>query len=315
VFEKGVGELERLGLRVRELPTARMDAAELYRNPKIRAEDVNEAFADKDVKAIVASIGGDESVRILKHLDWKAIQARPKILMGFSDTTTLLTTLNQQGLVTFHGPMVMAGCAQLSAFPKWRQHVKGMLFTTPDVYEYEPFETFAEGYPDWSDTGRLGDVSGERPSTGWKWLQGSGRVTGTLFGGCIEVFEFLKATEFWPGPDFWKDRIFFLETSEEKPPVCQVQRMLRNYGVQGIFERISALLLGRAMHYTDEEKRGLDEAVVATVAGEFGNPDLPIVTEMDFGHTDPQHILPLGVRAWIDCDAKSFGLLESPLLD
>ena len=80
--------------------------------------------------------------------------------------------------------------------------------------------------------------------------------------------------------------------------------------VQGAFGRISALLVGRARGYTDEQKRALDEAVVATVVDHFGAAHLPIVTNMDFGHTDPQWILPLGVRAELDCAARTFRLTE-----
>ena len=120
IFERGVKELENLGLKTKEFPTARMNAEMLYENPMLRAEDVVQAFADPDVKAIVTSIGGDDSVRILDHVDWGIIQKNPKIFMGFSDTTTLLVALNMGGLVTFHGPSIMAGLAQINAFPPRR---------------------------------------------------------------------------------------------------------------------------------------------------------------------------------------------------
>ena len=79
-----------------------MKADELYKNPKIRADDINAAFADKDVKAVFPSIGGDDSVRLLNYLDLKTIIRNPKVIMGYSDTATLLTYLNQSGLVTFN---------------------------------------------------------------------------------------------------------------------------------------------------------------------------------------------------------------------
>ena len=108
------------------------------------------------------------------------------------------------------------------------------------------------------------------------------RVRGDLFGGCIEVLEFLKATDFWPPKNFWNGKILFLETSEEKPPINNVKRMLRNYGVQGVFEKISAILFGRARDYTDEEKDQLDKMIVRVVAREFGQKDLMIVSNIDF---------------------------------
>ena len=315
IFERGVSELKNLGLRVKEFPTARMSAGELRDNPRVRAEDICNAFSDSDVKAIVASIGGDDSVRILDHLDWDAIRNSPKIILGYSDTTTLLVTLNLNGLVTFHGPSVMAGFAQIDAFGTWREHIKDMLFTNRDSYRYEPFGAYSEGYPDWSDPSMLGRVSPKRPSTGWNWLRGEATHSGALFGGCIETLEVLKGTRHWPKSEFWNDKIFFLETSEEKPSITQIRRSLRNYGVQGVFERISALLFGRARDYTEFEKQELDDAIVDIVAGEFGCTALPIVTNMDFGHTDPQYILPLGIRAELNCTAQTFRLIEAALSD
>lgn len=313
IFERGILKLSEFGLRVKEFPTTRMSAEDLHRNPQLRARDLSDAFADPDIKAIVASVGGDDSVRLLHFLDWNCISENPKIILGYSDITVLLAAFNIKGLVTFHGPCVMAGFAQLDAFPGWHEHIKEMLFGTPDGYKYERFAAFSEGYPDWTDVSSLGKVSPERSSTGWRWLQGEGSSFGTLFGGCIEVLEFIKGTEFWPKQDFWNEKILFFETSEEKPTITQVKRMLRNYGLQGVFERTSALLFGRARGYTDSEKESLDRAILEVVAEEFDSPMLQVVTNMDFGHTDPQHILPLGVRVKLDRSSKTFCLAESAL--
>ena len=138
-------------------------------------------------------------------------------------------------------------------------------------------------------------------------------ATGELYGGCIEVLESLNGTEFWPERDFWNRKILFLETSEEKPSVQRVQRMLRNYGMQGIFDKVEAILFGRARDYTNEEKEQLDQMIVDVVKGEFANGRIPIVTNMDFGHTDPQIILPLGIKAEINVSNKTFKLTEPPL--
>lgn len=123
----------------------------------------------------------------------------------------------------------------------------------------------------------------------------------------------MKGTDFRPEKEFRKNKILFLETSEEKPTIDQVTWMLRNYGMQGIFDKISALLIGRARDYSDEEKKQLEDTVMKVVKTEFKNDKMPIVINMDFGHTDPQWILPLGVKAQIDPKNKTFKLLEKPL--
>jgi muramoyltetrapeptide carboxypeptidase LdcA involved in peptidoglycan recycling len=141
-------------------------------------------------------------------------------------------------------------------------------------------------------------------------LQGASPAEGRLFGGCFEVLEMMKGTRFWPAPGFWDGRILFFETSEDVPPPDTVSYWLRNYGMQGVFDRVSALLVGRPRDYDDAAKARLDELIVRVVAGEFGRPDLPIVSNLDFGHTDPQWILPLGVLATVDPVGRSIRLLE-----
>lgn len=311
IYENGLKILTEWGLKIKEYPTARANHQFLSQNPQARAKDINAAFADREVKAIFASIGGDDSVRILPFLNKKTMKNNPKILMGYSDTTTLLTFANLQGLVTFHGPAVMAGFSQMGSLPEdFKSHVHEMLFSPKKSFAYAPYNTYADGSPDWSKKENTGKTNELKPDTGWRVIQGSGSARGELFGGCIEVLEFMKGTDFWPAKNFWKNKILFLETSEEKPPISHVRRMLRNYGTQGIFNKISALVFGRARGYTDEEKTKLDSMIKDVVTNEFKNPNLPIMTNLDFGHTDPQMVLPLGVKAEINLKTKKFKLTE-----
>jgi muramoyltetrapeptide carboxypeptidase LdcA involved in peptidoglycan recycling len=311
VFERGVATLRReLGLDVRLLPTARMSPSELWADPRARAADLNDAFADRSVRAIFVAIGGIDSDRILPFLDQSLALADPKILFGFSDTVTQLAFYHQAGLVTFNGPSVMAGFAQMDAFPGTAARVRSILFEPTPSYEYGPFDTWVDGYANWGDPANAGEVGELRPHDGWHWLQGSGAARGRLFGGCGEVLEMLKGTPYWPEPAFWDGRLFFIETSEDAPTPDTVSAWLRNYGMQGVFDRISGMLVGRARGYSDEDKRRLDELVVRVVAGEFGRPELPIVSNLDFGHTDPQWVLPLGVLAEMDVDGRAIRLVE-----
>ena len=306
---------EEFGLMLKEYPTTRAEADYLYHHPAARAADVNAAFADPQVKAIIASIGGDDSVRILPYIEPTIIQRNPKILMGYSDITTLLTYCNQLGLITFNGPSVMAGFSQLPALPPaFSAHIRTMLFEGPATYVYQPYDWYTEQYPPWENPANTGQIGPTRSNDeGWQWLQGDGQVQGELFGGCIDVLEFLKGTEFWPDLDFWRGKILFFETSEDKPSPAQVKVMVRNYGSQGILDQINGILFGRARDYTAAEKLDLYQWLVSVVTIEFGRPDLPIVANLDFGHTDPQFIMPLGVRAEIDCLKQTFQLVEQAL--
>jgi muramoyltetrapeptide carboxypeptidase LdcA involved in peptidoglycan recycling len=311
VFDHGLAVLRGWGLEVREYPSTRAPAARLAAEPRLRADDLNAAFADPTIRAIFSSIGGDDSIRLLPLLDRDAIAANPKIVLGYSDTTTLLAAVRQAGIVAFHGPSVMAGIAQMGSLPAaYAEHVRTMFFEPAGSHLYVPYRAYVEGYPDWSDPARVGTVNPLQPDDGWHVVQGGGRVTGELFGGCIEVLDWIRGTDAWPATDGWTGRLLFTEPSEEIPTPLQVERMLRAFGVLGVFERIAGILVGRARDHSLEQKAALEATFQAVVGGEFGRPDLPIVANLDFGHTDPQWVLPIGVRAELDVDARTLRLIE-----
>jgi muramoyltetrapeptide carboxypeptidase LdcA involved in peptidoglycan recycling len=186
--------------------------------------------------------------------------------MGFSDTTTLTTYLNQLGLVTFNGPSIMAGFSQRNSLSiKFQNYISDFLFGNIEKTIYPTFDFYSNGYPDWNKTNNVGKINETFQNNGPHRLQGDTTISGELYGGCIEVLEFMKSTNFWPKNDFWENKIFFLETSESKPSVEQVKWMLRNYGMQGVFNKISALMFGRARDYTQEEKEKLDEILLQTI--------------------------------------------------
>ncbi len=315
IFDRGLRNIQEIfGLQIREFPSARLDARKVYLNPQLRAEDLNQAFGDPDIDGIFTSIGGDDSVRILPYLNLDIIQKNPKILLGFSDTAAINTFLFGHGLVTYNGPSVMAGFAQMHNLPReYRDHVAHMLMSETYPNTYVPYPRWIDRYEEWSNLGNDGAIGDLYDNIeGWHWLQGTGQVTGTIFGGCIEVLEFLKGTSFWPNLDLLGRSIFFFETSEDKPSISNVKYMLRNYGSMGLFETAQAVLFGRARSYSPEDKVLLDKMIVEVISGEFGRYDMPVISNMDFGHTDPQWILPLGVKATVDCNTREFRLAERP---
>jgi muramoyltetrapeptide carboxypeptidase LdcA involved in peptidoglycan recycling len=311
VFDHGLAVLREWGLEIHEAPTTRASPKTLAGDPRARADDLNAAFADPAIRAIFTSIGGDDSIRLQPFLDLTAIAANPKILMGFSDTTTIHAAARAAGIVSFYGPSVMAGIAQMGDLPAaYRQHVHTMLFEPAATYAYEPYEAFVDGYPDWGDETLVGLANELQPDDGPHVVQGTGRVTGELFGGCLEVLDWIRGTAVWPVGDEWTGRLLFVEPSEERPTPDAVRRILRSLGVLGVFDRVVGILVGRARDFSIEEKATFESAFRAVVGGEFGRPDLPILANLDFGHTDPQWVLPIGVRAELDVDARTLRLVE-----
>lgn len=123
-----------------------------------------------------------------------------------------------------------------------------------------------------------------------------------LIGGCIDVLNcVVNGTIIWPGKTLWNNSILFLETSEEAPSPNMVKYWLRNYGAQGILQRLNGLLFGRPGGANLSEQDYLEyDHVLLQVAKEFGLENLPIISRMDFGHTDPIMVLPIGRKAVFD---------------
>lgn len=314
IYKLGLKNLQEIiGFEIVEMRTARMSPKELYNNPKLRAQDINAAFADDNIDGIITTIGGNESVRILKYLDTDIITSNPKFIMGFSDATTFLSYLNSLGMVTFYGPSVMAGFAQINYLSlSFTQHIKDILFNRKIPYKYTFYKEWTNGYKDWNNKNALGQCTQFNYNPGLVILQIGKKIQGRFWGGCMEILENLKSTPYWPGESFWDNRILFFETSEEKPSPKQVEHMLRNYGTQGILNRVSAVIFGRPKDYSLEEKNEVNEIILRVIRDECKNKDIPIIVNMDFGHTDPKIILPLGCLISIDPIAKEVILMESP---
>ena len=316
-YQAGIRQLqEELGLQVVEMPNTLRDADWLSRNPRARAEDLMQAFADPSIKGIFATIGGDDSIRLLPFLDVNIIRNNPKVFLGYSDTTISHLVCYKAGLVSFYGPSIMAEFAEnCGMFPYVVQSLRKTLFSSDRIGEVKP-ET--EGWTveriDWADPANQQIKRKLNPSTGWKFLQGNGVHRGHLMGGCLEVVDWLRGTEFFP--ENWQDAILFLETSEEAPPPEMVARTLRVFAAMGLLSRLSGILFGRPGGGVPLKKfEEYDQAILQVVNHEEGLKDVPVITHMDFGHTSPMFVLPYGLQAEIDVESKRFSILENAVTD
>jgi len=318
-YEAGKKQLQdEFGLVVVAMPHALEDDAWLHRNPKARADDLMAAFSDPTIKGIISTIGGDDSIRLLPYLDLDVIRSNPKIFMGYSDTTVTHLACFKAGLVTFYGPSIMSGFGENGGmFPYMVESVRSTLFSAEPIGNIAPNTGgWTVEWHDWADPANQARRRNLSPSTGWRFLQGRGVHRGHLIGGCFEVLAWLHGTDFWPEPDVWQDAILFLETSEGGPSPEMVQHGLRPYAAMGILPRLSGLLFARPGGQVPPDKfEEYDRALLQAVAEEAGLTDLPLITGMDFGHTDPMFVLPYGVLAEIDCDAQQLTIVESAVMD
>lgn len=236
-YEQGKKQLQEIfGLEVVETKNALKSAKWIYENPIARAEELMEAFEDNSIKAIISNIGGEDSIRTLKHIDISVIQKNPKIFLGFSDSTITHFLCLKAGLCSFYGTSVLVGFAENGGMHKYQiDDIYNTLFNTNPIGEILPNkEGWTSEKIDWFDPTLLNQKRKLEPSKEWNFIQGDSIVQGHLLGGCMEVMEFLKGTDYWLNSEIWKDAILFFETSEEMPTPDYVRWWLRNYAQQGI---------------------------------------------------------------------------------
>ncbi|MBI9012753.1 MAG: LD-carboxypeptidase [Clostridiales bacterium] len=303
VFESGVKNLETFfNYEVVICPSCTKSTEFLYNNPKFRAEEINNVFADTTIDGIICSIGGYESVRILDYLDIELILNNPKLIMGFSDSTSFLTYLNILGLKTYYGHSVMAGLAQLHHFPNSLDQVKKYLTTDWEEFEWTCSDEYVDGYKDWFVY--PSEVLDPKANNQCYEVFSNKMMKGQLWGGCIEVLEGLKGTKYWPAPEFFDGKILFFETSEEKPTPDQVGYMIRNYATQGLLNRVEGIVFGRCKDYTNDEYNELKRIILNIFEIELEIAP-KVIFNLDFGHTDPKWILPYGVDVEFNCESKT----------
>ena len=287
----------------------------IYKNPEARANDLMEALLNPSIKAIISNIGGDDSIRTLPFIDLDIIRNNPKIFLGFSDTTVTHFCFYKAGVTSFYGTSILTGFAENNGMHDYQiTDIQQTLFSNQVVGQIMSNTTgWTTERLSWENPENQNISRKLTPCTGWRWLQGKGKIQGALLGGCVEVLEMIKGTSIWVAPKDWMGKIMFLETSEEKMLPNSFQHILRNYAATGIFRNIAGLLVARP--YDNLYWNEYDEILLKIIREEEGLVDLPIITGMDFGHTCPTFTLPLGIRAEIDCDKQTFSIIENALTE
>ncbi|MDX2931049.1 S66 family peptidase [Streptomyces ipomoeae] len=310
-YELGLKRLrEEYGLEPVEYPTTR----KMGTTPRERADDIHAAFADPDIKAVFSSIGGDDQITVLPLLDRALLRADPKPFFGLSDNTNLLAFLYNAGVVGYHGGTVMTALGRPGAMnPMTADSLRAALFASRP-YELRPADRFNDIERDWADPTTFDAEPETRPGAGWTWVNPDRVVEGRSWGGCLEIVgRLLMADREVPRDLSVLDGgVLFLETSEELPSATEVFRTLRNMGERGLLQRFSALLMARPKTWSFERPNTPEEG--ARYAAEQREavlramrvyaPDATIVFDVDFGHTDPQVVIPYGGVIRVDGPAR-----------
>ena len=282
-LEAGMRKLRDMGYNVVHQPG--ILALDLYFAGTLhrRLREFHEMFERDEIKAIVCARGGYGANYLLPEIDLELVRKHPKIFVGYSDITCLLTYLyDATGLVTFHGPMVAKDFAESDP---------------PGVNEIKWREAL-HGNPSWEIASH--SMYGLNPLV-------SGVAEGLLYGGCLSI---LAASLGTPYEARTEEKLLFLEDIAAKP--YQIDRMLTQMKQAGKFRGVKGFVFGEMMHcvQSPDQTYTLQEIVYRVL----GDLNVPIMYGVRSGHVSRENVtLPFGVRArmWVAEDAVRLEMLEA----
>ena len=273
-LDAGIAALTSRGFRVVAAPHARDRDGHHAGSPAARAADFSDFYADPTIDVVWCARGGSSACRLWPLLDWEALAALPpKMVIGYSDTTSLLIPLNQRvGTVTLHGPLVFE---------------LGRL--APDMLDWQ-LRLLQDPTPAGLVPGRAAEVLVP------------GIADGPLCGGCLSL---VVATLGTPYQINAAGKLLLIEDIGEAPH--RIERMLVQLAEAGVLGRAVGFVVGQA---TDADEAGALplHQLWSDLLTPYGKP---AVLGFPFGHVTPNYALPLGVRARLDADAKTLTLLEA----
>lgn len=301
---------EATGLVPVEYPTTRRLGA----TAEDRAADITAAFADPSIRAVLATIGGDDQITVIPHVDADVVAADPKPFLGYSDNTNLHNLLWRLGVPSYYGGSTQV---QLGSGPQIDDvHLRSLRAALLDggVIELtDPGESEDVGI-DWADPRSLTEFGVREPTEPWAWVGPEVAVEGRTWGGCLEVIDQLALADRMPDLGDLEGVVLLLETSEELPYAHEVGRWVRALGERGVLAAAAGVLVARppvsrlgAARPSAETRARLRAAQRDAVVEQVTryNPQAVVCVGVPFGHTRPQWIVPHGGRIRLDGGART----------
>jgi muramoyltetrapeptide carboxypeptidase LdcA involved in peptidoglycan recycling len=305
VHELGLRRLrEVFDLEPVEHPTTRRQSS-----PAERAADVMAAFTDPTTTAVLATIGGEDEIKVLRHLDPDVLRDNPKRFLGYSDNTNLHHLLWGLGLAGCYGGSTMVQLGRGGRMhPETEASMRMALLGGGEVAVPQVAES-GDRDSDWADSAYGAEEPELEPAPPWEWHGPATRVTGRTWGGCLEILDFQLRAGRWLRPlQEYDGCVLLLETSEELPDADYVHRVLMGMGERRLLERFAAVAVAKPKTQSLEQPRSAEQrqayveaqrAAVLRACAEYA-PHAPVVLGLDFGHTDPQVVVPHGGLMTVD---------------
>ena len=314
-------------VEVVETPNALKGSEYLYEHPEKRAEDLMWALKDDSIKGIICNQGGDDSYRVLPYIDTQVIHDHPKVFMGFSDIATWMAVFAYAGVRAYYGPTVLTPIAQPGKLDVYTEEaIRRTLFSNEVIGEIKPSEkntpidwnttyTIKQGlkkvqyerFPDNDEIEDPKDIIPWTPGTGYKVLQGSGKIRGHVIPVCGGPLWQIMGTKFFPGADIWEDSVIALEHGSIYGSKVAGLHELRAFAASGAFDKAKAIITGPL----DNDS---EETILQVMLKEVHRPDMVIVENFDFIHRTPMTVIPVGAKMEIDCNNPKIEILEPGVL-
>lgn len=319
-IEIGLKRLNKLNIEVVFLPNSLKGIEFIKNKPEERAKDLLTAFLDPTIDMILCAIGGFDTYKTIPYLFEKNRLKKvinKKIFLGFSDTTINHFYLNKLGLNTFYGQAFLTDVCELSndMLPYTKNYFLELI-NTSKISKITPSNVWYMDRKDYS-INQVGIELKPINNTGFELINGSSKFSGKILGGCLESIysmleydtkykdqaEIIEKYEIFPKINDFKKKILLLETSETKSEPDVFRKMIKKLNNLGIFNQINGLLFGKPQDevYFKEYKKILKE--------EIENKNLPIVCNINIGHSSPRCIIPFGVDCEVDVDKQEINFL------
>jgi len=293
---------DKLDVRVVVAPQASTSEGFLAGSTGSRARALEGFLRDPSIRAVFSTTGGFNSSDLLDHIDWELLRSDPKILIGYSDLTSILVAgLSAASCITFYGPTLLPQFGEYpEPFPFTMQSLRDVLVEGRAPLEILRPSGWTNEFLDWG-----GSEWKKRPRKLFEPAEStvirSGSGVGQLFGGNLETLNFLAGTRYLAAPE---DVVLFFEVTAEEAFLPRVRRALRHLQQIGLLERMTALLVGRSPDATPYQGVTLQD-LLAEVAAEYA---VPAISELPFGHTDPMVTLPLGAQVEVDAVGSDYSI-------
>ncbi|MCF7820054.1 MAG: LD-carboxypeptidase [Candidatus Pacebacteria bacterium] len=261
-----------------------------------RVKDIHEAFKDKKVKAILTVLGGFNSNQLLKYIDYKLIRDNPKIICGFSDITALNNAIFQKTkMITYIGPH-FSSFGMKKGLDYTREYFVKCL-TSDNSYKVEPSKKWSD------DAWFLNQNKREFINNKGPLVINAGSAEGVVFGGNLCTLNLLQGTEFMPGI---KNSVLFIEDDDlvEDSFSMEFDRNLQSLIDQPIFKNVKALVIGRFQKKTDINF----DKLKYIIKSKKELKDIPVIANLDFGHTTPMITFPIGGKVKITARGQKLSL-------